>query len=49
MRESSNLVLKQQESLAIQVGRLAKEKGLDAQNYQCNECKEVICFEIKPT
>ncbi|XP_030756081.1 uncharacterized protein LOC115882273 [Sitophilus oryzae] len=35
-------------SLAVQVGKIANEKGLDIQNFQCADCKQPLNIEHKP-
>ncbi|CAH1980518.1 unnamed protein product [Acanthoscelides obtectus] len=35
-------------SLAVQVGRIAREKGLNAQDYMCSECKQLLEVNQKP-
>lgn len=33
-------------SLATQVGKIAREKGLDVQNYECGDCKEALALNL---
>lgn len=42
-----NNVAGPEESLAIYVGKIAKEKGMDTQNYECTACKEPLGIEHK--
>nr|CAI5857796.1 unnamed protein product [Callosobruchus analis] len=35
-------------SLAVQVGRIAREKGLNAQDYMCSECKAPLELNQNP-
>lgn len=34
-------------SLAAQVGIIAREKGLDVQNYECADCKKELGLNFK--
>lgn len=34
-------------SLATQVGKIAREKGLDVQNYECADCKQTLALTLK--
>lgn len=34
-------------SLVAQIGKIAKEKGLDVQNYECADCKKELAFNLK--
>lgn len=36
-----------EESLSLRVGNIAKEKGLDSQNYECTACKQRLGIERK--
>ncbi|KAJ8930045.1 hypothetical protein NQ314_017210 [Rhamnusium bicolor] len=46
----SNVFLTKTEStsLATQVGKIAREKGLDVQNYECADCKQPLSVTHKP-
>ncbi|CAG9828436.1 unnamed protein product [Diabrotica balteata] len=35
-------------SFALQVGKIAQEKGLDLQNYECADCRKSIALDTKP-
>ncbi|CAG9855328.1 unnamed protein product [Phyllotreta striolata] len=35
-------------SLAMKIGKISREKGLDAQNYECAECKQPLGIDNKP-
>lgn len=34
-------------SLATQVGKIAREKGLDVQNFECADCKKALVLNLK--
>ncbi|CAG9816690.1 unnamed protein product [Phaedon cochleariae] len=46
---SVHLAKSETTALAVQIGRIAREKGLDNQNYECADCKCILAITNKST